>query len=287
MRLLLALLLITLAAPGCRQPDGMIVIDGLGREVRVPERIERVVTLAPNVTELVAAVGALDRIVGVDSDSDYPPPVRQLPKVGQLQPSLEAIAAVRPDLVIASTSGNPPSLEGSLEALGVPLYVVRTDRLADVPSAIRSLGSLFGVDAEPAAAELERKLAESPRSGSALRVLLLLWPDPLFVAGRETFVSDLLERAGGTNAVPMSGWPVYSMEALIENPPDVILYPEEAIPPEVIAKLGAEGSLWSRVPAIGEGRIHPIPDDLVLRPGPRVAEGLAAIAAVLEREASR
>ncbi|MCA1732820.1 MAG: ABC transporter substrate-binding protein, partial [Acidobacteria bacterium] len=123
MRLPLALLLVTLAAPGCRQPDGMTVIDGLGREVRVPERIKRVVTLAPNVTELVAAVGALDRIVGVDSDSDYPPPVRQLPKVGQLQPSLEAIAAVRPDLVIASTSGNPPSLEGALEGLGVPLYV--------------------------------------------------------------------------------------------------------------------------------------------------------------------
>ncbi|MFN2239314.1 MAG: ABC transporter substrate-binding protein [Thermoanaerobaculia bacterium] len=287
MRLPLALLLCGLLSQGCRPAEGITVIDGLGREVQVPARIERVVTLAPNVTELVAAAGALDRIVGVDSESDYPPPVGRLPKVGHLHPSLEAIAALRPDLVIASTSGNPPSLEGSLAALGVPLYVVRTDRLDDIPVAIRSLGRLFGGGGEEVAAELEEDLAAPPRSGRSLRVLLMLWPDPLFVAGRETFVSDLLERAGGTNAVAMSGWPTYSMEALIEEPPDVILYPQDAIPPEVIAGLSAEGSLWNRVPAIRSGRLHPIPDDLVLRPGPRVAQGLAAIDRILKLEQER
>ena len=284
MRLPLALLLCGLLSQGCRPQEGIAVIDGLGREVQVPERIERVVTLAPNVTELVAAAGALDRIVGVDSESDYPPPVGSLPKVGHLHPSLEAIAALRPDLVIASTSGNPPSLEGSLAALGVPLYVVRTDRLDDIPAAIRSLGKLFGESAEDVAAQLERDLAAPPRSGKSLQVLLMLWPDPLFVAGRETFVSDLLERAGGTNAVAMSGWPTYSLETLIENPPDLILYPQDAIPPEVIAELREEGSMWNRVPAIRNGQLHPIPDDLVLRPGPRVAQGLAAIDTILTSE---
>jgi iron complex transport system substrate-binding protein len=286
-RLTLALLLCGLLSQGCRSEEGITVIDGLGREVQVPERIERVVTLAPNVTELVAAAGALDRIVGVDSESDYPPPVAGLPKVGHLHPSLEAIAALRPDLVIASTSGNPPSLEGSLAALGVPLYVVRTDRLDDIPVAIRSLGRLFGGGGEEVAAELERDLAAPPRPGRSLRVLLMLWPDPLFVAGRETFVSDLLERAGGTNAVAMGGWPTYSLETLIENPPDVILYPEDAIPPEVIAGLSAEGSLWTRVPAVRNGSLHPVPDDLVLRPGPRVALGLAAIDTILTMEEER
>ena len=284
MRLPFALLLCGLISLGCGPQEGLTVIDGLGREVHVPERIERVVTLAPNVTELVAAAGALDRIVGVDSESDYPPSAGRLPKVGHLHPSLEAIAALRPDLVIASTSGNPPSLEGSLAALGVPLYVVRTERLDDIPSAIRSLGELFGGGGDDVAAQLERDLAASPPSGRSVRVLLMLWPDPLFVAGRETFVSDLLERAGGTNAVAMSGWPAYSLEALVEEPPDVILYPEDAIPSEVIAGLSAEGSLWNRVPAIRNGKLHPIPDDLVLRPGPRVAEGLAAIDRILKME---
>lgn len=287
MRLPLALLLCGLLSQGCRPQEGITVIDGLGREVQVPERIERVVTLAPNVTELVAAAGALDRIVGVDSESDYPPAVGRLPKVGHLHPSLEAVAALRPDLVVASTSGNPPSLEGSLAALGVPLYVVRTDRLDDIPFAIRSLGRLFGGGGEEVAAKLERDLAAPPRSGRSLRVLLMLWPDPLFVAGRETFVSDVLERAGGTNAVAMSGWPTYSLEALVADPPDVILYPEDAIPPEVIAGLSAEGSLWNRVSAIRSGRLHPIPDDLVLRPGPRVARGLAAIDRILRMEEER
>lgn len=284
MRLPLALLLCGLLSQACRPQEGITVIDGLGREVQVPERIERVVTLAPNVTELVAAAGALDRIVGVDSESDYPPPVGGLPKVGHLHPSVEAIAALRPDLVIASTSGNPPSIEGSLAALGVPLYVVRTDRLDDIPAAIRSLGKLFGGGGEDVAAQLERDLTAPPRSGKSLQVLLMLWPDPLFVAGRETFVNDLLERAGGINAVAMSGWPTYSLETLIENPPDLILYPQDAIPPEVIEGLRAEGSLWTRVPAIRGGNLHPIPDDLVLRPGPRVAEGLAAIDRILTME---
>jgi iron complex transport system substrate-binding protein len=286
-RLPLVLLLCGLISAGCRPDEGITVIDGLGREVRVPERIERVITLAPNVTELVAAAGGLDRIVGVDSDSDYPPPVGTLPKVGHLHPSLEAIAALRPDLVIASTSGNPPSLEGSLAALGVPLYVVRTDRLDDIPPAIRSIGQLFGGGGEDLAARLERALAASPPGAGAVRVLLMLWPDPLFVAGRETFVSDLIERAGGTNAVAMRGWPTYSLETLIENPPDVILYPQDAIPPEVIARLSAEGSLWTRVPAIRNGRLHPIPDDLVLRPGPRIAQGLTAIETILKMEEER
>jgi iron complex transport system substrate-binding protein len=283
-RLSLALLLCGLLSPGCRPPEGIAVTDGLGRNVQIPEHVERIVTLAPNVTELVAAAGALDRIVGVDSESDYPPPVARLPKVGHLHPSLEAIAALRPDLVIASASGNPPSLEGSLATLGVPLYVVRTERLEDIPMAIRSLARLFGGSGDELAARLEKDLAAPSNQERSLRVLLMLWPDPLFVAGRETFVSDLLERAGGTNAVSMRGWPAYSLETLIENPPDVILYPRDAIPPEVIAGLSAEGSLWNRVPAIRNGRLHPIPDDLVLRPGPRIGQGLAAIRTILKEE---
>jgi iron complex transport system substrate-binding protein len=283
--LVLALGLALLAS--CAEPPARSAVDGVGRRVELPARIERVITLAPNVTELVAFAGAADRIVGTDSMSNHPPAIASLPDVGGLQPSIEAIAALDPDLVIASTAGNPPAIAQALGGAGIPLYVLRTDRLDDLPTALRALGPLLGVDGAGAAARFETALASQRRKRSEQpRVMVVLWPEPLHVAGRKTFIDDLLEYAGAENAVAIDGWPAYSAEAVLERPPDVVIYPKGAVPESAMRALAATPA-WRDVPAVRDGAIFAVADDELLRPGPRVPQGLAALNAVLDRWGER
>lgn len=272
---LLVLAVFAAGAVRCRpEPAPRSVVDGLGRDVAVPATITRIVTLAPNVTELVAAAGAGDRIVGTDDSSDHPPSMRSLPKVGALQPSIEKIVSLDPDLVVATTAGNPPSLESALRSVGIPLYVVRADRLADVAASLGGLADLFGTDASAVIGQIERSLGALDRNRARRpRVLLLLWPAPLYVAGRQTYLDDLLQATGADNAVTVAGWPGYSLEAIVAHPPDIILYPENAVARDAVMLLPTQAEAWKRVPAFLTGAIHPIPDDLLLRPGPRLVEG--------------
>jgi iron complex transport system substrate-binding protein len=271
----------------CAEPSSRSVVDGVGRTVNLPPRIERIVTLAPNVTELVAYAGAGGRIVGTDSMSNFPREIVALPDVGGLQPSVEAIAALEPDLVIASTAGNPPAIAQALGGVGIPLYALRTDRVADLGRALRALGPILEVDGAGAAARLETKIA-SQRRVRARRplVMVVLWPEPLYVAGRNTFLDDLLQIAGAENAVAVDGWPAYSTEAVIRRPPDIIVYPRAAVPAEAMRALGGKAA-WRDVPAFRHGAVHPIADDTLMRPGPRVAEGLAELNGILDRWSAR
>ena len=270
----LVLALMTAGATACRPEPARTVVDGLGREVAVPPRIERIVTLAPNATELVAQAGGEALIVGTDDASDHPPTVRALPKVGALQPSIERIIALDPDIVVATTAGNPASLEPALRAVGIPLYVVRTDRLADVRASLAGVATLLNRDAYAAVERMARELAALDASRThAPRVLILLWPAPLYVAGRNTYLDDLLKATGAENAVTVDGWPSYSLEAIVAHPPDIILYPERAVARDAVMSLPETAAAWREVPAFENGEVHPIPDDLLLRPGPRLVEG--------------
>lgn len=273
--LLVLLLLFSLScggrAPANRQRDD------LGRAVDVPQRVQRVVTLAPNLTELVFALGSGALVVGTDDFSDEPAAARSRPKVGGMQPDIEKIAALRPDLVLASSEGNQPALGPALAAAGIPLFVVRTDRLADLPPAMRRLGGLLrspGTDA--AVAAFEQRLAAEKRSRpEKARVLFAVWTDPLYVGGRETFVDDLIELAGAENAVTHEGWPQHSLESLIASPPDVIVYPSPAVTPrQVQALLNRTSGVHPMAVAVDE--------DLFTRPGPRVADAAAALNAILD-----
>ncbi|HEU5162663.1 MAG TPA: helical backbone metal receptor [Thermoanaerobaculia bacterium] len=263
------------------------MVDGVGRSVELPTRIERIVTLAPNVTELVAFAGGGAKIVGTDSMSNFPPEVAPLPDVGGLQPSIEAIAALNPDLVIASTAGNPPAIAQPLASLDIPLYVLRTDRLDDLGRALRTLGTILGVDGEGAASRLEAAVAAQKRTrASAPRVMVVLWPEPLYVAGRKTFLDDVLRVAGAENAVDVDGWPAYSAEAVLARPPDIIIYPASAVPADAMRALG-QTPAWKDSPAFRDGQVHPVSDDEMLRPGPRIARGLADLNAILDRWSAR
>lgn len=282
---LLPVLLLTLAcepaSPGAGRRD---VVDDLGRTVRVPGRIERVVTLAPNLTEIVFAAGGGDRLVGADQFSDYPPEARALPRVGGMQPDIERIVALRPDVVLASTEGNQPSLAPSLAAAGVPLFVVRTDRLDEIPLSLSRAGALLGTgNGETAASTLRDQIArQARRRAKRPRILFAVWADPLFAAGRETFADDLITLTGAENAVKAKGWPQYPQESLLASPPDIVLYPGGAVSRPAVERLfGAMPALLRQIEFVA------VDDDRFTRPGPRVAEAARELNAIIDRWAVR
>ncbi|HEV7920622.1 MAG TPA: helical backbone metal receptor [Thermoanaerobaculia bacterium] len=231
-------------------------------------------TLAPNVTEIVYALGSGDAIVGTDDFSDFPAAAKNKPKVGGMQPSLEKLAALKPDLVIATTNGNHPSLAPALAALHVPLFVLRTERLEDIPREMQRLGAALGSPRRDAAvAELRRSIEAQRRTRpTKRRVLFCVWAEPLYVAGRKTFTDDLLLLTGAENAVPVDGWPQYSLESLAAHPPDIILYPDREVSRAQVAKLLE----------LVHAEAVAVDENLFTRPGPRVGEAAARLNAILD-----
>jgi iron complex transport system substrate-binding protein len=272
-----------LVVVSCNAPvESRTTTDDLARQVSLPRNVRRVITLAPNVTELVYAIGAGDRVVGTDDFSNYPPPAARVTKVGGMQPNVEQITALKPDLVLASTEGNHPALAPALAAVGIPLYVVRTDRLPQIAVAMRRLGELLDAPgAREAAVRLERDIAAQRRTRTnAPRILFAVWTDPLYVGGRETFVDDLLRLTGAQNAVEVTGWPQYSLEALAAHPPDLILYPQKSVNAQQLAiLLEKAGGLHVAARRVNE--------DVFTRPGPRVGEAAQGLNAILDEPRER
>ncbi len=247
----------------------------------LPEGSSRVVSLAPNITEMIYSVGARRRLVGTDDFSDYPPSAKSLPKVGGTQPNVEKIISLKPDLVLASTSSVPPGLESSLRAAQIPLAWIKTDRLSDVPGAMGLVGAHLGVlDVPVYVGRLQDEINKQKRTRAhPPRVLFAVWTNPLYVAGRNTFVGDLLEHCGATNAVTVTGWPQYSLESLLANPPDVILYPNLSVTPRAMQELlDAAPGLRDRV------RVVPVEENVFVRPGPRVVQAARQLNAILDAQ---
>lgn len=264
---------------GCRERRGEAIRDDLGRDVALGTPIRRIVSLAPNVTETLVLIGAGDRIVGTDDFSNHPPAVRSLPKLGGVSPSIERIAALQPDLVIASTSANHPTLPRVLESIEVPLYVTRVERLADVPAFMRRLGSVVDAsEAERHARQFEMEIEKERRSRPhAPRVLLVVWADPLFISGRATFIDDLFELTGARNHVDaaVTGWPQYSYEKLVSDPPDLVLVAGgESVMTVLRSKL--DPLTLKKV----EYRL--VDEDLFSRPGPRLVQAARELNTILD-----
>lgn len=251
--------------------------DDLSRTVTLPAHIHRVVTLAPNVTEIIFALGAGEKIVGTDDFSNYPAGALNLPKVGGMQPNIEKIVQLKPDLVLASTEGNHPNLARALESAHIPLYVLRTDRIAEIAPAMRRVGTLLEAPrTDEAVAALEKNIAAQKRTRAQhQRVMFAVWTDPLYVAGRATFTDDLFAITGAENAVTLNGWPQYSLESFVAAPPDLLLYPKGSVTPEQVA------ALLARAPGV-RTRAVAVDQDVFQRPGPRVAEAAHALNDILD-----
>lgn len=253
----------------------------------------RIVSLAPNMTEMLFALGLGDHVVGVTSFCDYPPEARKKPKVGGMSnPSLEAVVSLKPDIVVMTTDGNPEDFERRLRSMHIRTYVSRARRIKDLPEGIRKLGAALGVKerADKLAAGYEarlRKLEALKPAGKKEKVLFIVWPDPLIVAGPGTVIDDAIKIAGARNAAAgsLAEYPKYSLEAILRDPPDIIV-----IGPDMREDKGSSirklsHGLLARLrilPAVRKGKVFYVSDDLY-RLGPRTINGVEELRAVIEK----
>jgi len=267
--------------------------DMLGRDVTLAAPPRRIVSLVPSVTEILYALSAESLLVGVTDFCDFPPEARSRPKVGgMVSPSLEAIVALRPDLVIATSEGTREDTFTQLSRVGVPVYLVAAHHVADATSLVRRLGELTSREsnAGPLVAGLEQRIDAVKKAVQPYgrpRVLYVLWPEPLIVPGRESIVTELIQLAGGQSlsADDRDAWPRYSLEAAVAKSPEVILLANHG------AGTGAVSlEKWQRLtslPAVKAGRLVSVNGDLLHRYGPRFVDGLEQLARAIHPEAFR
>jgi iron complex transport system substrate-binding protein len=278
----LALVLGSLAA--CRPAGGSstaaILVDDAGDHVRLGAPLGRIVSLNPTTTELLFALGAGPRLVGRSSACDYPAGAGAVPSVGGgFPPAVEAVVGTRPDLVVLYHSAGNAAAAARFRALGIPVLRLRTDRLHDVARAARLLGEAVGAAAagDSIADRLEVELAAERAAGRDstrhFPTLLLAWDQPVIALGASSFVSELVELAGGRNVfadIPSPSAPV-SLEVIAERNPGVVLLVGSEIP-------GLERRPeWRVLPAVRAGRLLRLTESSSNRPSPRAPAAARAL----------
>jgi cobalamin transport system substrate-binding protein len=277
----------------------LVLFSCLHLEAEQSRAPQRIVSLIPAVTEMLFAIGAGNQVVGVGSFDHYPPAVDTLPRVGALlDPDLERILALRPDFVVVYHS--QADLKAQLARSKIPIFDYKHAGLADVTATVRALGSAVGRghEAEAVAAGIERSLEEIRR-----RVAGRPQPRVLVVFGRESgalrgiyasggigFLHDMLIIAGGTNVLAdvKRESTQATAELILSRRPDVILELRGTNATEQeMAAMRADWNALKSVPAVANNRVHIIPDERVVVPGPRVAEGTALLARALHPQAVR
>jgi iron complex transport system substrate-binding protein len=263
------------------------VTDFRGKTLILKSPPRRIVSLTPGTTEVLFAIGAGRQVVGVTSYCDYPPEAKRLPKVGDMRTNVEAVVALRPDLVVADGVLNRRFIP-TLERLQLPLLVIAPKTWRDVARVIRLLGEATGHEkqAEPLVQrfhQAEREARTSPQSATKPGVLFALnvEPLPMWVAGRDLFVDDMIRLAGGRNVAADGGTNYYplSAEALLVRPPDIII---TTVPEERLAPL-YEHPVLKRLRAVQSKQVYSVDSNLFVRPTPRLLKGLELLRSILSR----
>jgi cobalamin transport system substrate-binding protein len=267
-------------------------VDEAGRAVRIPQPVRRIVSLAPSMTETVYALGLQDRLVGDTDYCDYPPEAQTKTKVGgAINPSLEKIASLHPDLVLVTKALNRRETTNALDELGISSYATDPHTVDDIISSTKKLADLLGVtdagasvagDMRQRLAELQRRVGGLPRT----QVLFVVWTQPLISIGRSTFIADALLRAGAVSIVDSSqDWPQVNLEEIARLQPDCLVFADShsekvAREVETLAALPA----WRILNAVSNRRFAVI-SDAVNRPAPRIVSAIEDLARQLHPEA--
>ena len=277
----------TPAPPALRQ-----VTDEIGRTIRVPQSIHRIVSLAPNLTETIYALGLQDYLVGDTDYCDFPLEAQQKPKVGgAINPSLETIASLHPDLVLVTKNLNRLETVNALDSLGIPSYatdphtveaiIASTERLADLLGASET-GTALGRQMESRIAAIKGRVAALPRR----RVFFIVWTEPLISVGKDTFIADALQHAGAVSVIDSSqNWPQVNLEEVVRLQPEFLVFAEShpgeaAHTTETFADLPG----WRVLDAV-KHRQFAVISDAVNRPAPRITSAIEDLARRLHPEA--
>jgi len=264
--------------------------DGIGRQIKIPSKVDRVVSLAPNLTEIVFALKQENQLAGDTDFCDYPPEAAQKPHVGgPVNPNMEEIVKLRPDVILA-TSINRRETVAALDRLGIPVYVTDPHSVNEMIASVERIGGVLGAEKSAAVlvenlrarlGELDRRLARA----TPTRVLFIVWTDPLISVGRGTFVADALRRAGALSVVETdSEWPRINLEEIVRLQPNYLVFASghAGDTHQEIEALRARPG-WRDLQAMRQGNIAVI-SDAIIRPVPRIVDAVEQLARVLHPE---
>jgi iron complex transport system substrate-binding protein len=251
--------------------------------------VQRIVSLAPSLTELAFAAGAGGRLVGTVEFSDYPEAAKRIPRVGDaFRIDFEQMLALRPDVVLAWESGTPLGVIARLRELGLEVVIIKTYRIADIAAAVRSIGALAGVEAaaQQVAGRFEQDFAALRTryaQRTSLGVFLQVNSAPLYTVNGQQIMSEALELCGGRNVFASLSQlaPEVGMEAVIAANPEVI------IAVQVDADLQTTWARWQQVAAVRRGNLYTLPPDDLARPTTRLLSGAQQLCRTLERARSK
>ena len=268
------------------------VVDEAGRTIRIPFSPARIISLAPGLTETIYALGLQDRLVGDTDYCDYPPDAQKKPKVGgAINPSLEQIAALHPDLVLVTKDFNRLDTVRALETIGIPSYAIDPHTVADILSSTHRLADILGAPAAGKTLDdelrqqltaLQAKLAGIPPR----RVLFIVWPEPLISIGRQTFIADALREAGAVSIVDsLQNWPQMNLEEVVRLQPDYLVFAAShfAGGQRDFDALAARPG-WDILQAVQNRRFAVI-SEAVNRPAPRIVSAIEELARQLHPDA--
>jgi iron complex transport system substrate-binding protein len=264
----------------------------LGRKIEVEGPPQRIVSVAPSVTETLFALGLGDRVVGVSSYCEFPPEALKKEKIGgYINPSLEKIVASKPDLVIGIAEGDLKSFMDRLISLKIPVYITNPRNVSEVLASIQNIGKVtfFSQAAEKITRAMNERIQAvqvKVQGRPHPRVMPVLNFDPLMSAGKGTFVDDLIRLAGGRNvAEKVRGkYPRLSVEEVFAQDPEVI----------ILGSMKSQDAMdegrqwwkqWKTISAVRQGRIYVLDADLIYRPSPRIVDGLEGMARAIHPEA--
>ncbi len=272
------------------------VVDDSGATVRLAQPAKRIVSLAPHITETLFAAGAGERLVATVDYSDYPAAAQTLPRVGGYSRfDLEAVAALKPDLVLAWQSGNAAAHLDKLRKLGLPLYISQPNRIEDVASEIERLGVLAGSSAvgQTVARQFRERLAQLQKRYSnrpTVRTFYQIWTQPIMTVGGKQIISDVVRLCGGENVFAQLDTlaPTVNVEAVIAANPEAIVAsgmggPQSSSRPEWLD----DWKRWTSMTAVARNNLFFVPPELIQRHTPRLLDGAEHLCQHLETTRSR
>jgi iron complex transport system substrate-binding protein len=268
--------------------SGSEITDEVGRRVEIPVEVKRIVTLAPDLTETVYALGLGDRLAGDTNFCDTPPQAKSKPHVGNPQdPSLEAITGLRPDMVLASGSINREETVDALNRLGIPVYTSDPHTVRGMLESVARMSDVLGAGArgQQVVAQLRQrldslhsKLADRPMA----HVLFVVWQQPLMSIGQNTFIADALRRAGAESIISSDrNWPQVSLEEVVRLQPDFLIFTSDH---EGVGGGGAANladlrtrPIWKDLQAVQSGHVVNV-DEEIVRPSPGLVGAIEHLA---------
>jgi|AntRauTorckE6833_2_1112554.scaffolds.fasta_scaffold00332_23 iron complex transport system substrate-binding protein len=291
-KLLIPLLVLTtlflISSIGLAQDFPLTVTDDLDQEIVMNEKPEKIISISPNMTEVLFAIGAGENVIGVTTFANYPQEATKVDKIGTItEPNIEKIISMEPDLVIASSVNKKETVErlrelginvAGFEAVSVNKAIENIKRIATV-TGYQEKGDKITAEMYIKIAEIRNLVDEKLKINERPKVFYEIWNDPLFTAGANNFIDDLIHMAGGFNIGRLAegSWPQYNLEKLLIENPDVYVSTPHSADMEISKEQIKNRERFQPISAIQNDRVYIIDQDIINRPSPRLVQGLALL----------